>query len=136
MGKTIMLSALIQTSCGPTSAGTNNMPSETKRRQIKLDSAFKPVTTLTINTRAVSLGPAATLIVAPTSLLNQWAEELMRSSVPGTMSVLVWHGTNRLDLDGLLNSDGKNIVVVVTSYGVLASEHAKTKSPVYESKQP
>ncbi|KAF9245698.1 P-loop containing nucleoside triphosphate hydrolase protein [Melanogaster broomeanus] len=51
-----------------------------------------------------------TLIVAPTSLLSQWSTELQRSSAPGT----------RRDDD-----TDKGIPVVITSYGVLASEHSK-----------
>jgi hypothetical protein len=80
--------------------------------------------------------PSATLIVAPTSLLSQWAEELARSSKPGTMKVLVWHGQNRLDLGGLRSAEDGPLNIVITSYGVLASEHAKigkTGSPVYDS---
>ncbi|KAI0756307.1 SNF2 family N-terminal domain-containing protein [Daedaleopsis nitida] len=95
MGKTIMLSALIQTARAPE-------PVADQQRK----------------------GPAATLIVAPTSLLAQWAEELQRSSKPDTFKVLVWHGQNRLELDSAMDNDTV-ITVVITSYGTLVSEHAK-----------
>ncbi|KAH7915692.1 SNF2 family N-terminal domain-containing protein, partial [Hygrophoropsis aurantiaca] len=126
MGKTIMLSALIQTSRDPEPAILDDAPKDiSRRRQLKLDSAFRPVP---LNQRKKSdKGPSATLIVAPTSLLTQWSEELQRSSKPGTMKVTVWHGQNRLDLDGI-ESDGDDddtIKIVITSYGVLASEHSK-----------
>ncbi|KAG2022727.1 DNA repair protein RAD5 [Coprinopsis cinerea AmutBmut pab1-1] len=134
MGKTIMLSSLIQTSLA---TEDDLKTSETARRnpkQLKLNSAFKAV-----SRTAPSKPPSATLIVAPTSLLAQWAEELQRSSKPGTMKIVVWHGNNRLDLDGLVDDDegeeNKPIRVVITSYGVLASEHARSekyKSPVFE----
>ncbi|KIM47670.1 hypothetical protein M413DRAFT_22297 [Hebeloma cylindrosporum] len=136
MGKTIMLSALIQTSLPP------NEPSEeqglrSKTKQLKLNNAFRAVNQRTPQSLAP---PSATLIVAPTSLLNQWLEELRRSSKPDTFDVFVWHGQNRLDLDTLLDDEenNKTIKVVITSYGVLASEHAKmdqrsnTKSPIFE----
>ncbi|KAJ8453572.1 hypothetical protein ONZ45_g19661 [Pleurotus djamor] len=53
---------------------------------------------------------------------------------------MVWHGQNRLDLEAALEQDGdddKTLKIIVTSYGVLTSEHAKPekngrKSPVFE----
>ncbi|KAH9486419.1 DNA repair protein RAD5 [Psilocybe cubensis] len=98
----------------------------------------------TVNQRKqqTSQPASATLVVAPTSLLTQWSEELQRSCKPGRMQVIVWHGQNRQDLEDLLECDeddrGNVIKVVVTSYGVLASEHAKmdrsskVKSPIFE----
>lgn len=126
MGKTIMLSALIHASRGPEPILPDDTPRDLARtRQLKLDNAFR--------SRAIgqkkkpTKGPSATLIVAPTSLLSQWHEELQRSSAPGTLKVTVWHGQNRLDLDGIEDDtmDDASITVIVTSYGVLASEHSK-----------
>ena len=86
-------------------------------------------------------GPTATLIVAPTSLLTQWQDELLRSSKPDTLKVLVWHGSNRLDLEGMVaqgeGQDAKQ-VIIITSYGTLVSEFSKKQgeeliSPVFES---
>lgn len=142
MGKTIMLSALIQTNLGTDLANTDDgdRAQGSKNRQMKLNAAFRPAARKT----ATPKPPSATLIVAPTSLLSQWSEELQRSSKPGTVKVLVWHGQNRLDLEAALENeedeDGgdKTINVIITSYGVLASEHAKWEkssgsSPVFES---
>ena len=141
MGKTIMVSALIQTLHEPESAEQSEEPGLlSKTRQLKLSSAFR---TTARKSPQFSKGPAATLIIAPTSLLTQWAEELQRSSKPSTMKVLVWHGQNRLDLESAIEDDyegDERIKVVVTSYGVLASEHAKSEksganlSPIFESK--
>jgi hypothetical protein len=135
MGKTIMISALIQTSLGMEE--TVEESASSKQRQLKLTNAFRPVS------RRGKRGPqrpSATLIVAPTALLNQWAEEVERSSKPGTVRVIVWHGTNRDDLEAAVESEDENdktVKVIITSYGTLASEHAKTEkstSPVYSSK--
>ncbi|KAA1467782.1 hypothetical protein DENSPDRAFT_770871 [Dentipellis sp. KUC8613] len=123
MGKTIMISSLIHTNSGPdTTPAPKAEPQPTRRRQLKLDNAFRVVP----RSSQSSKGPTATLIVAPTSLLTQWQEELQKCSKPGTVKALVWHGQNRLDLDAVIE-DEDAIPVVITSYGVLASEHAKVE---------
>ncbi|KDQ63171.1 hypothetical protein JAAARDRAFT_119545 [Jaapia argillacea MUCL 33604] len=134
MGKTIMLSALIQTNREPDLTEPERRVQEdlpNKRRQLRLDAAFRTVSRQVAKAAAP---PKSTLIVAPTSLISQWSDELGRSSKPGTLRVLVWHGQNRLDLEAAL--EGKDATdVVVTSYGVLASEHAKgekSSSPLFE----
>ncbi|KAF8557658.1 hypothetical protein OG21DRAFT_1482121 [Imleria badia] len=123
MGKTIMISALIHTNKGP--EPVSDGAKESTRRQLRLDSAFRAVP---LNqTKRSMKGPSATLVVAPTSLLSQWADELERSSVAGSLRILVWHGQNRLDLDGLETEGDSDtgVPIVITSYGVLASEHSK-----------
>jgi DNA repair protein RAD5 len=134
MGKTIMLSALIQTNRNP---GARDSPDVEEsdgpgRQQLSLDSTFRPVET----SKGRKADPTATLIVAPTSLLMQWSEELERSSTPGTMKIIVWHGTNRLDLGRLQSRDDK-LSIIITSYGTLASEHAKvakSNSAIFDSR--
>ena len=117
-----MLSALIQTSL-PDEGSADEFDGSSKGKQLRLNSAFRPI-------RRSSKPPFATLVVAPTSLLNQWEEELRRSSKQGTLEIFVWHGQNRLDLDGILEGDNSQVIkVVITSYGVLASEHAKVDRP-------
>lgn len=132
LGKTIMVSALIQSNSKPESSDAVQGPS--KGHQLRLDSAFKAP-------RKGSLlkDAHATLVVAPASLLAQWAEEIQRSSTPGSTKVIVWHGQNRLDLDAALEGDDDEIKIVVTSYGILTSEFSKPdkngrKAPVFESK--
>ncbi len=126
-----MLSALIQTAQGSEDPEPEAQR-PAKRRQLKLDKSFRPVKGKEL-TRP-SKGPSATLVVAPTSLLSQWSEELERSSKPGTLKVLVWHGQGRLDIEAAI--EGEDAVdVVVTSYGTLVSEHAKSEkqsSPIFE----
>ncbi|KIK70544.1 hypothetical protein GYMLUDRAFT_148103 [Collybiopsis luxurians FD-317 M1] len=137
MGKTIMMSALIHSNLG--SDEYADQTSASKHRQLKLNTAFRPA-----NNRKPKLPspPSASLIVAPTSLIDQWGEEIERSSKPGTVKVVVWHGQSRNDLEDVLednNSVGdentKPIKVVVTSYGTLVSEYSKVErsgSPMYE----
>jgi DNA repair protein RAD5 len=124
MGKTIILASLIHTNCGPDETLVPSIQSKQKKssksRQIRLDAAFKKQPTTTATPRTST----ATLVVAPTSLINQWGEELQRCSAVDSLEVHVWHGQNRLDLDAAVDRDDI-IQVVVTSYGVLASEHAK-----------
>ncbi|OSD03366.1 hypothetical protein PYCCODRAFT_1366011 [Trametes coccinea BRFM310] len=133
MGKTIMLSALIQTALGPEGPAEVDPGASSKRRQLKLNNAFRVAPKEPAQPQK---GPSATLIIAPTSLLNQWAEELQRSSKPGTLRVLVWHGQNRLDLDAAVDKDQDGTTdVIITSYGTLISEHAKHErqpSPIFE----
>ena len=131
MGKTIMLSALVQTSRGLESETETDDPSiSSKVRQMKINTAFRVIP-------RKALKVEATLIVAPTSLLSQWCEEIERSSKPGTVKTLIWHGQNRLDLEAAVEPDDdgdKTIKVIVTSYGVLASELARSeRSPIFES---
>ncbi|KIY73614.1 hypothetical protein CYLTODRAFT_416990 [Cylindrobasidium torrendii FP15055 ss-10] len=154
MGKTIMLSALIHTNLvsEEDKAAAAASALSTKTQQLRLNAAFKSVK------RRSNRAPSATLIVAPTSLLSQWAEEMERSSKPGAVKVLVWHGQNRTDIEAAVNSgeDGDaeeildsedeedckpkkkkapRIQIVITSYGVLVSEHARSekgRSPIFD----
>src|SRR4051812_47357177 len=98
MGKTIMISSLLHTSPPETHKET---PAQTaaKSRQLKLNSAFRP------QQKTQNKPPSSTLIVAPTSLLAQWGEELERSSKAGVINVLVWHGQGRVDLEAFVDDD-------------------------------
>ncbi|KAJ2918384.1 hypothetical protein MD484_g2007, partial [Candolleomyces efflorescens] len=124
MGKTIMLSALIQTALPLESDIMEEYNRRKSAKQLRLNTSFKAVA----RKAGPSKPPSATLIVGPTSLLAQWAEELQRSSKKGTLDVIIWHGQNRLDLDAVTDEEGEEkapLKVVITSYGTLASEHAK-----------
>ncbi|KAK0718081.1 RAD5-like protein [Lasiosphaeria miniovina] len=64
-------------------------------------------------------GPGSTLIVAPVSVMSNWAQQIQRhvfeDKVP---EVLIYHGASRQSMNRPLGSFG----VVVTSYGTLSSE--------------
>ncbi|KAG8732122.1 DNA helicase rad5 [Ceratobasidium sp. 414] len=63
--------------------------------------------------------PHATLLIA------QWESELERSSKPGSLRTLIWHGLNRANLAEALGPQqigGRPVDVVITSYGTLSSE--------------
>ena len=127
-----MLSALIQTARDPEPpAITDDAEGPSKKRQLRLDSNYRVTERGTTKLKS----PLATLIVAPTSLLNQWSEELNRSSKPDTLNVLVWHGQNRLDLESVVEQKGV-IPVIISYYGTLVSEYtrwsSKITSPIFE----
>lgn len=66
----------------------------------------------------------ANLIVCPMSLLGQWKTEIETHVLSGVMSVYVHYGQSRTkDIKTLLQQD-----VVLTTYGVLASEYQSESS--------
>ncbi|KAK2744368.1 DNA helicase rad5 [Myotisia sp. PD_48] len=79
-----------------------------------------------ITTRPI-FAPHTTLVVAPTSLLSQWESEAMKASKDGSMKVLVYYGTdksvNLRNLCSARNPAAPNLIV--TSYGVVRSEHSQ-----------
>ncbi|KAJ3978119.1 DNA repair protein RAD5 [Lentinula raphanica] len=134
MKLTTVSSALIHTNLGSDEPIDEGLT--LKQRQLKLNDAFRSAKN---RKDKPSSPPTATLIVSPTSLIDQWAEEIERSSKPGAVKILVWHGPNRDDLETVLEEGGDSekgrpnpIQIVITSYGTLASEHAKSSSPVFD----
>lgn len=91
------------------------------KKPLRLGKAFE-----VLGDRAPRKRTNSTLIIAPTSLLNQWETEIQRACEKGTLKTLVWHGSTRLDLEDALE-DGEGVDVVITSYGVLGSEWSKQR---------
>lgn len=129
-----MVSALIHTARGSNDPDMQEKPSNSSRSRLQQPSIAKALQKSSGSKRKAKV-PTTTLIVAPTSLLSQWASELKRSSVNGSLEVLVWHGTGRVDLEAEVDA---GLDVCITSYGVLASEHSKisaskNKSQLHQS---
>ncbi|KAF8313854.1 hypothetical protein DL93DRAFT_2058713 [Clavulina sp. PMI_390] len=128
LGKTIMVASLLHTNNSPEPAV--HKPAGTSRPQISLDRSFKPKKHSASDSE-LDHGPSATLIIAPVSLLAQWRSELARCSASGSLHPVVWHGSSR----GAVNVDS-GVDVIITSYGTLATEHAKVnhggKSALYD----
>ncbi|KAL5223240.1 hypothetical protein ABZP36_027953 [Zizania latifolia] len=101
------------------------------QKPILANSSKTEVTSSTVKTENHTLNvksrPAAgTLVVCPTSVLRQWAEEL-RTKVTSTanLSFLIYHGSNRTkDPNDLTKYD-----VVLTTYAIVSMEVPKQSSP-------
>ncbi|KAF8338153.1 P-loop containing nucleoside triphosphate hydrolase protein [Cantharellus anzutake] len=123
LGKSIMLASLLHTNRGPEPPTNAQKQTSKPKGKLKLDVAFRPKVESSTDEADAMEGPSSTLIVAPVSLLSQWQSELTRSGEGGEspLSILLWHGQSRAVL-------GAGVDVVITSYGTLASEHAKVQS--------
>ena len=114
LGKTIEALSLIHTNVSPEQKAAvaradsvNNLP-----RLPKTSSTVEPA-------------PATTLVVAPMSLLAQWASEAEKASRPGSLKVLVYYGSEKsANLQTLCCAANAASApnVVITSYGVVLSE--------------
>ncbi|EMC98107.1 hypothetical protein BAUCODRAFT_67041 [Baudoinia panamericana UAMH 10762] len=73
----------------------------------------------------VERAPATTLVVAPMSLLAQWASEAEKASKQGTLKVLLYYGNEKnANLQNLCCGANATTApnVIITSYGVVLSE--------------
>ncbi|KAK4553814.1 DNA helicase rad5 [Recurvomyces mirabilis] len=73
----------------------------------------------------VERAPTTTLVVAPMSLLAQWASEAEKASKAGTLKVLVYYGSEKsVNLQTLCCEANAATApnVIITSYGVVLSE--------------
>ncbi|KAK5681849.1 DNA helicase rad5 [Elasticomyces elasticus] len=73
----------------------------------------------------VERAPATTLVVAPMSLLAQWASEAEKASIGGSLRVLVYYGGERnVNLRTLCSGANAQTApnVIITSYGTVLSE--------------
>ncbi|KAK9297411.1 hypothetical protein QLX08_008850 [Tetragonisca angustula] len=68
-----------------------------------------------------------TLVVCPASLLSQWENEINHRCKRGMLSVIVYHGTNRMNVPKKL----AKYDIVITTYNLLTREF-KSNSTVYK----
>ncbi|KAF2156923.1 putative DNA repair protein rad-5 [Myriangium duriaei CBS 260.36] len=79
----------------------------------------------------VERAPCTTLVIAPMSLLAQWASEAEKASRPGTLKVLMYYGTEKsANLRNLCcEANAANAPnLIVTSYGTVLSEFNQVAS--------
>lgn len=118
LGKTIEMLALIHSHKSPEHEGA-------------LEDVATPVDAVSnlarqpMSSSTIKRAPATTLVVAPMSLLAQWASETEKASRSGTLKVLVYYGNEKgANLQTICC--GPNIGsapnVIITSYGVVLSE--------------
>ncbi|KAG8631040.1 hypothetical protein KVT40_000180 [Elsinoe batatas] len=83
------------------------------------------------NSSAVERAPCTTLVVAPMSLLAQWASEAEKASKPGTLKTLMYYGADKsANLQSLCcEANAANAPnLIVTSYGTVLSEYTSLSS--------
>ncbi|KAF2764714.1 DNA repair protein, RAD5 [Teratosphaeria nubilosa] len=122
LGKTIEMLSLIHSHTSP-------------EQQAALDSgALDSVNSLPRmpkNSTQVERAPATTLVIAPMSLLAQWASEAEKASKAGTLKVLVYYGSDKSqNLQTLCGVDNAASApnVIITSYGTVLSEYNSVAS--------
>lgn len=134
LGKTIMTIALLVAHSGHGSSGSQPM-NQSSGEDIEAsdisDHSSKLPKTVTkfsgfdkLMKQKNTLADGGSLIVCPMTLLGQWKAEIESHVRPGSLSVYVHYGQSRpKDANLLAQSD-----VVITTYGVLASEFSVENS--------
>ncbi|KAG0653087.1 Sucrose nonfermenting 2 3 [Hyphodiscus hymeniophilus] len=84
--------------------------------------------TLQVISTVLEGGPGTTLIIAPVSVMSNWAQQMKRHiKKENAMKVLTYYGGGRRKMT---HNDFAEYDVVITSYGTLASEYGKAKSVI------
>ncbi|KAK3765709.1 hypothetical protein RRG08_026184 [Elysia crispata] len=77
-----------------------------------------------LNLEAAIKKTKATLIIAPASVLHQWAKEIERRVKPGRLKFIVYHGPNReKSIQRLIDND-----IVLTTYTLVSKEVGADKT--------
>lgn len=119
LGKTIEMLSLIHSHKSPEHEGVLDIQAD-----VEVD-AISSLNRQSMTSAAIKKAPATTLVVAPMSLLAQWASEAEKASKAGTLKVLVYYGSEKgVNLQTICC--GSNISsapnVIITSYGTVLSE--------------
>lgn len=83
-----------------------------------LGKTIQTIATIVSNRERSSGTTGGTLLVVPASLIIQWEDEIFEKTMLGSVSVHVYHGSNRVKTKNELGSYD----VVITTYGIMASE--------------
>lgn len=86
-----------------------------------LGKTIQSIATILSNRSTTPRSARATLVVAPTSLVLQWQQEITERVAPKTLKILLYYGAGRIQDVKKLNTYD----VVLTSYGTLVSEWPK-----------
>ncbi|KAF2216250.1 hypothetical protein CERZMDRAFT_33552 [Cercospora zeae-maydis SCOH1-5] len=119
LGKTIEMLSLIHSHKSPEHEGIVHDAVD-----VEVD-AISSLKRQSMTSTSVKRAPATTLVVAPMSLLAQWASEAEKASSAGSLKVLVYYGSEKgANLQTLCcGSDLTSAPnVIITSYGVVLSE--------------
>ncbi|KAF3216892.1 DNA helicase rad5 [Orbilia oligospora] len=113
LGKTIEMLSLIHSNRNEpdTASGTDSKPFSLPRLPKSSD--------------VVEPAPYTTLVVAPMSLLSQWASEAEAASKTGTLKTTIYYGSDKsLDLRAQCSAANAHNApnLIITSYGVVLSE--------------
>lgn len=123
LGKTIEMLALIHSHTSPEQQALSSSASNA------LDSV-NSLPRLPKTTNAIEHAPATTLVIAPMSLLAQWASEAEKASLPGTLKTLVYYGSEKaVNLQTICSTSNLASApnVIITSYGTVLSEHTSPR---------
>ena len=118
LGKTIEMLSLIHSHTSPEQQAAMAAASGT------MDSV-NSLPRLPKSSAQVERAPATTLVVAPMSLLAQWASEAEKASKNNSLKILVYYGSDKsANLQTLCSAANVSTApnVIVTSYGVVLSE--------------
>lgn len=97
-------------------------------RGIKSSSFLTEANEFTREFRLKDSAPQQTLIVCPLTLMSQWAEEVCAKTLPNSLQVMLYYDGSASANSGveyMIGRDAsklKNAHVVITSYGIIASE--------------
>ncbi|PKA58989.1 Putative SWI/SNF-related matrix-associated actin-dependent regulator of chromatin subfamily A member 3-like 1 [Apostasia shenzhenica] len=79
------------------------------------------------DSKTEALGPKATLIVCPSSVLSTWITQLEEHTKLGALRVYLYHGERSKEVEVLLRHD-----IVLTTYKTVALDFSSSRSPLKE----
>ncbi|PNS19224.1 DNA repair protein RAD5 [Sphaceloma murrayae] len=121
LGKTIEMLSLIHTHTSEYGLGNSS----------KSATSVMDLPRLPKNSTAIERAPCTTLVIAPMSLLAQWASEAEKASKAGTLKVLMYYGADKsANLQSLCcEANAANAPnLIITSYGTVLSEFTSLSS--------